>query len=216
MKKILFILIIVALWVAYDKGLFDRFKKENVNNNDISLFKNNNESLTYTNDKYGYKINYPNNFYFKENISGSITFSHNSVNLSNVSNPGPFEVRPPLYFATYSNDYKNSAKDWFEENNPYSKLSQIHERDIVPDETKELTIAGEKAYYLLYDKERNAFGDSKFALTFYYVPHGENIFQISGIDIPKDTTGISETELVEMKEYKKIFDDMLASFQFTR
>lgn len=210
-KILLTLLIIITL--GYFMFLNIKRKTESnqvfdINDNKIEDIKISNQNV-YSNDKYSFKINYPNNVGYKLFNNGeTVAFSLNNTK----------EQRAKAFSFVLNNyiteEFSTSVKDWWEKYGPQNERQAPY-----PDEEKEIKIGNNiDAYYTSYESSRTSFGYEYFTPVFLYIIHDGRVFEISGVKLPSNAKelGFSDEEINEAKSYEMIFDQMLQSFSFTK
>jgi len=211
MKK--FSVILLAVLIIGSAFLFSMYLAErkdsednslnNINNSDFQ--KDNEQNKIYINDKYGYKIEYPQDFKFKESYEkNSVIFFPGHFTEDKISSGFRIQINSSVIFAGTNS---NSRDNW----GGYNSLQKY---SIFPDSEENRIFNGQKLNILVYETDKDSFGVGKFIPELIYFGKNNFIYEITGTKLPNDTTGFTESEISQMKEYQKIFEEMLNSFTF--
>ncbi len=184
-KKIIFVLIIIALlgggyWYVSQKSVTS---PTGVDTSDWQTFRN---------EKYGYEVKYPSSAVFKNTnqdlspgvqLESALGVPNNLISEKNQQVGSSFGLFVSLDISPgISNPANLSLTDWLEEN-----IFSGH-RSITPAGGREMTLAGEPAYYI--EQYHNGKNGGLYAYTRYtiYVLHNGNLYQISGVKLPQSPT----------------------------
>lgn len=212
MKKIILIpifVLICAVVVLY----FFVFKADEVENTENKIQNNNeiiteNELKTYKDEVNNFSFEYPKDGELKKYSDTNVTVSFFSVFVEK-------EVKSNSLFIVnvsgYDIEKNETIEDWWSKYGP-----QVGRQAPYPDEEKLIKVAGEDAYYTVYDSESNTFGFSKTAVVFIYIGHNGKVYEISGDKLPVDpkAKGLTSEEIKTVQEYEKVFAKILESFKF--
>jgi len=160
---------------------------------------------TYINEKYKYKLEYPSDFEFREyGNSISVVFSPTNILEQNVSSSFRIQINSDISFTGTTSDLRNNWRGY----------NSLQKYDIYPDLEEKKIINGNEINILVYETNKNSFSIEKFIPELIYITNNDFIYEITGTRLPSDTTGLTETELTQMREYQSIFEKMLNSFTF--
>jgi hypothetical protein len=184
--------------------------------------------LTYSNNKYGYTIDYPEQAQYSivgsETDPGGVRFQLETALGVNYQLPGTDSPKNETRFFVYitanhiDNPSNLSVKDWVEAN---ELSSQPEPGAPSPSLKQETILAGYPAYYLEYNV--GAFEVSPYVAVFYWIIRGDTLYRIYGLKVPQGITSLSalpyakkdDPSLPFAEKYEPVFEAMLNSFQFT-
>lgn len=164
--------------------------------------------LTYKNEKYGYKINYPEDTILAISVGDSTDPKTIQFHLEKTLglNDDSSEKRFALTVSANKKQTNQTLDQWI-------NTEKSQRQAPTPNIEKNITLDGESAYYLEY-KSGSSFGVDPYSAFAIYTIHNGVQFRISGLKIPANVSSKDSSYSAAIK-YGQVFDQMLSTFKFT-